>query len=85
LDIAVEHLADNGRIVYMTCSILPEENEAQIERFLSDHPQFSTVNMQKLWERKLEIAYPFNETRWLKCSPLTTGTDGFFVCVLQKK
>lgn len=85
LDIAVEHLADNGRIVYMTCSILPEENEAQIERFLSDHPQFSSVNMQKLWERKLEIAYPFNETRWLKCSPLTTGTDGFFVCVLQKK
>ena len=68
----------------MTCSVLPEENEAQIEAFLQKHPQWTTVDMQKLWERKLEIPYPFNEKRWLKCSPLTTQTDGFFVCVLQK-
>jgi 16S rRNA (cytosine967-C5)-methyltransferase len=68
----------------MTCSVLPEENEAQIESFLKKHPQWTTVNMQKLWERKLELPYPFNETRWLKCTPLTTQTDGFFVCVLQK-
>ena len=84
LDIAPQHIKDNGRIIYMTCSVLPEENEVQIESFLKKHPQWTTVNMQKLWERKLELPYPFNETRWLKCSPLTTQTDGFFVCVLQK-
>lgn len=84
LDIAVNHVKTGGRIIYMTCSVLPEENEAQIEAFLQKNPQWTTVDMQKLWERKLEIPYPLNETRWLKCSPLTTQTDGFFVCVLQR-
>ena len=85
LDIAAEHITENGRIVYMTCSVLPEENEGRIEEFLQKHSDFTTVNMAKLWERKLEIPYPFNEERWLKCSPLTTRTDGFFVCVLKRK
>lgn len=84
LNIAAEHITDNGRIVYMTCSVLPEENEERIEEFLQNHPDFTTVNMTKLWERKLEIPYPFAEERWLKCSPLTTHTDGFFVCVLKR-
>ena len=85
LDIAADHITENGRIVYMTCSVLPEENECRIEEFLQKHSDFTTVNMAKLWERKLEIPYPFNEERWLKCSPLTTRTDGFFVCVLKRK
>lgn len=85
LDIAAEHLTDSGRIVYMTCSVLPEENEERIEEFLQKHQDFTTVNIAKLWERKLEMPYPFTEERWVKCSPLTTHTDGFFVCVLKKK
>ena len=84
LEIAAGHLTDKGRIVYMTCSVLPEENEEQIGQFLQKHPEFTTIDMQRLWERKLEIPYPFSENRWLKCSPCTTDTDGFFVCVLQK-
>lgn len=85
LETAAAHLTDAGRIVYMTCSVLPEENEERITEFLQKHPDFITLNMAKLWERKLEMPYPFNEERWLKCSPLTTHTDGFFVCVLQRK
>ncbi len=85
LDIAVQHLTPTGRIVYMTCSVLPEENEHRMEAFLQKYPHFETVNMEKLWERKLELPYPLTETRWLKCSPLSTGTDGFFVCVLQHR
>lgn len=85
LETAAKQTSSGGRIVYMTCSVLPEENELRIEEFLSGHPEFTPVNMRNLWERKLEQPYPFAETRYLKCSPLTTGTDGFFVCVLQKK
>ncbi|MBP5352437.1 MAG: RsmB/NOP family class I SAM-dependent RNA methyltransferase [Alphaproteobacteria bacterium] len=85
LEIAATHLTADGRIVYMTCSVLPAENEQQITAFLERHPEFETVDMEKLWERKLEIPYPLTEKRWLKCSPLTTNTDGFFVCVLHKK
>ena len=43
LDQAVVYLGENGRLVYMTCSLLAEENEAQIEGFLSRHPDFSLV------------------------------------------
>ena len=85
LDIAAGHLSSEGRIVYMTCSVLPEENEQQIERFLQRHPDYEIVNMKDLWERKLEKIYPSINENYLHCSPLLTGTDGFFVCVLQKK
>ena len=85
LDIARNHLTDEGRIIYMTCSVLPEENEKQIEKFLNNHPEFSVVNMRELWERKLEKRYPFAEENYLHCSPLSTETDGFFVCVLQRR
>lgn len=30
-----------GRLVYMTCSLEPEENEGQVEGFLTDHPDFA--------------------------------------------
>ncbi len=85
LETAYHHLSDKGRIIYMTCSVLAEENEEQIAHFLENHQDMTTLNMQNLWERKLELPYPFVETRFLKCSPLTTHTDGFFVCVLQRK
>lgn len=85
LDIAAAHIAENGRIIYMTCSVLPEENEEQIKTFLQKYPHFECVNMRSLWEKLLEQPYPLTEENWLKCSPLTTGTDGFFVCVLTKK
>jgi 16S rRNA (cytosine967-C5)-methyltransferase len=84
LEIAAHYTQSGGRIIYMTCSVLPSENEERILNFLQNHPEFTTVNMQNLWERKLEQPYPFQETRFLKCSPLTTKTDGFFVCVMQK-
>lgn len=85
LETAYNHITDNGRIIYMTCSVLPEENEKRIENFLQKHSDMTTMNMQNLWERKLELPYPFTENRYLKCSPLSTHTDGFFVCVLIKK
>ena len=85
LDIGAAHLTADGRIIYMTCSVLTAENEQQIAAFLERHLEFETVDMEKLWERKLELPYPLNEKRWLKCSPITTNTDGFFVCVLKRK
>ncbi|MBR2137299.1 MAG: RsmB/NOP family class I SAM-dependent RNA methyltransferase [Alphaproteobacteria bacterium] len=85
LEFASQHLTDDGRIIYMTCSVLPEENEEQIEMFLSQHPNFETVDIQQLWERKLETPYPSTEKRYMKFSPLTTNTDGFFICILQRK
>lgn len=85
LETAAAHISPHGRLIYMTCSVLPEENEEQITAFLQKHPQFEIINMRSLWEKLLEQPYPLAEEKWLKCSPLATASDGFFVCVLQAK
>lgn len=41
-------LRPGGRIVYATCSILPSENERQVEKFLADHPQFKLLDERKI-------------------------------------
>ena len=41
LDAAYEKLSPGGLLVYTTCSILPEENEAQVQAFLARHPEAS--------------------------------------------
>jgi len=41
LDRAVPLLKAGGRIAYITCSVLDEENGAQVRSFLARHPEFS--------------------------------------------
>ncbi len=43
LQAASEHVASNGKLVYCTCSILPEENECVIEAFLKKNPDFKVI------------------------------------------
>lgn len=85
LTIAAAKTRATGRIIYITCSVLGDENEMQIEKFLGDHQDFKTVDIKKLWEKKLAAPYPGDDVRWCKMSPYTTGTDGFFICVLEKQ
>lgn len=73
-----------GRLIYITCSILAEEDEQQIDSFLAAHPEFMPVNMKDLWEKKINQPYPYHSEKYLKTSPLSTGTDGFFISVLEK-
>jgi 16S rRNA (cytosine967-C5)-methyltransferase len=40
LDSAYRMVKPGGRLVYATCSLLPDENEEQIDAFLKEHPQF---------------------------------------------
>ena len=64
-----------GRLVYATCSLLREENEAQIEKFLAQHPAFSVQPQDK----NSALGEPF-----MRLSPMRHGTDGFFAAILQK-
>ena len=85
LEFGARHTAENGRLIYITCSVLPEENEAQITAFLAAHPEFSPLDHKDLWQDTLQMPlFPFDSGRWLKFSPLNTKTDGFFFCAMQK-
>ncbi|HEX7385922.1 MAG TPA: RsmB/NOP family class I SAM-dependent RNA methyltransferase, partial [Castellaniella sp.] len=71
-----------GRLVYGSCSILPEENERQVEGFLAEHPEFTLLEAGPvLAERGIEIALP---GPYLQLRPDRHGTDGFFAAVLQR-
>lgn len=84
LHIGAEKTKNGGRLIYMTCSVLADENEHVIDRFLVGHPEFHFVNIRKVWEKYIETPYPHKSENMLRLSPLTTGTDGFFVCILEK-
>ncbi len=85
LDFGAAHTAVNGRLIYMTCSVFKEENEQQIENFITKHPEFTPVNHKELWMDTLDMRlYPFESEKWLQFSPLNTKTDGFFFCAMKK-
>ena len=90
LDRAVPLVKPGGRIAYITCSVLPPENGAQVKAFLTRHPEFAVLppsqTVTALWEKSeafAEAALPSPEG-WLM-TPRRTGTDGFFVSVLKRQ
>lgn len=85
LEKAFNHIRRGGRVVYITCSILRDENEDIIEAFLSCHADAAPVNLRHLWEDKLDGRYPGQDDFMLRMNPLLTRTDGFFVCILEKR
>ena len=85
LEIAYKNTVKGGFIVYMTCSLIKDENEDIVNAFKQKHPDITFVNHQKLWERKIDTLYPFAETEWIKLNPLVTNTDGFFFCMMKKE
>lgn len=68
-----------GRLVYGTCSLLPMENEAQIERFLDAEPDFSLVPVDQAMGMEEIADGPF-----LRLTPARHGTDGFFAALLER-
>ena len=71
-----------GRLVYGTCSLLEEENEAIVERFLAAHPDFALVACAEVLAR-LGLDIPGCE-RYLRLLPHVHDTDGFFAAVMQR-
>jgi 16S rRNA (cytosine967-C5)-methyltransferase len=71
-----------GRLVYATCSILPEENEAIVEAFLAAHPQFSGGDAAAALAHA-GIAVDTGPT--LKLLPHRHGCDGFFAAILERQ
>jgi 16S rRNA (cytosine967-C5)-methyltransferase len=70
-----------GRLVYATCSVLPDENEAIVEGFLAAHPEFAPGNAAAELARA-DIA--LDTGPMLRLYPHRHGCDGFFAAVLER-
>lgn len=82
LTAAANLLKPGGRLVYATCSLLPEENQQIVEHFLANHPQFSILHCDELLAQQ-KIHLP-DTGKFLQLSPLYHNTDSFFAAVLER-
>jgi 16S rRNA (cytosine967-C5)-methyltransferase len=76
-----------GRLVYFTCSLLPEENTVQVKAFLALHKDFKVVPYAEQWARTIGGEVPKSADGakdTLLLTPHQHGVDGFFIAVMQR-
>ena len=71
-----KYVKDGGILVYSTCTVLPEENELNVAKFLSSHPEFTPVDFA--------VGDVKSEGGMLSLAPDIHETDGFFVAKFIK-
>jgi len=75
-----------GRLIYATCSLLPEENEQQIDNFIAANGDFTLVPLAEAWRDSIGGELPEGVSGdTLRLTPAQHDTDGFFVAILQRK
>jgi 16S rRNA (cytosine967-C5)-methyltransferase len=89
LDRAATLVKPGGRIAYVTCSVLKEENDDQIAAFTGRHPDFSVEKPAETTQVLGERAYLFTHAALISdagllMTPRRTDTDGFFVSLLRR-
>ena len=90
LERAATLVKSGGRIAYVTCSVLAEENNDQVGSFLARHPDFSVEKPADVAKVLGERAYLFARAalisdQGLLMTPRRTDTDGFFVSMLRRR
>jgi 16S rRNA (cytosine967-C5)-methyltransferase len=89
LDRAASLVRPGGRIVYITCSVLPQENSTQVRAFVERHPAFAITPVEDVTKPMGDKAAAFRDAALLSAegllmTPRRTGTDGFFVSILTR-
>jgi 16S rRNA (cytosine967-C5)-methyltransferase len=90
LDRAVPLLKPEGRIAYITCSLLAEENDDQVRGFVGRHSDFTVVPPTESANALGERAFLFRRAvlmseEGLLMTPRRTDTDGFYVAMLVRR
>ena len=92
LEQSKQYVRPGGYLVYVTCSLLAEENEGQVYGFLDDNSDFELLSAGEVWEDKIGPgstmgkSMPWSEDGCtLTMTPAANNTDGFFFAVMQRK
>ena len=79
---AAELVKPGGRLVYATCSLLREENDDIVEKFLATHPEFHVMPAGEILARRhVPLAMP---DAALRLYPHRHRTDGFYAVALER-
>lgn len=76
-----------GRIVYVTCSVLAEENQQQVDWFLEHNADFTVIPVSEVIADNPDFPASLSFVdgqKYLSLSPATSQTDGFFAAVLHR-
>ena len=88
LDLAAELVKPGGRLVYVTCSVLPEENQGQVAAFVERHPAFAIEPYADRWSVVFGTPPPVSADggdQGLLLTPGRHATDGFYIAQLTRK
>jgi 16S rRNA (cytosine967-C5)-methyltransferase len=88
LALAAPLVKPGGRLAYVTCSVLPEENNDQMAWFLANHSDFAALPWRDAWNAAIASEPPLSADEGdtgLLLTPARHGTDGFFIAVLAKR
>lgn len=80
LETVSRYVKKGGILVYSTCSVLKDENENQVLRFLEKHPEF---RVEKLPDEIPEKVRRY-ETTGLQILPHRDGMEGFYICRMKR-
>ena len=87
LDEGARYVRVGGFLFYVTCSVLAEENEAQVYAFLERTPGFTLLSAGEVFEERFGVGGPkpwSEDGLTLTMTPASTGTDGFFFAVMER-
>ncbi|GEO83714.1 MULTISPECIES: RsmB/NOP family class I SAM-dependent RNA methyltransferase [Alphaproteobacteria] len=85
---AAAYVRPGGDLFYVTCSLLPEENDAQVTAFCAANTEFSIAPSLETWDKLFGKASPRPLSQnglTVTLSPASTDTDGFFFCRMRRK
>ena len=73
-----QHLKPSGKLLYATCSVMPEENIEQIKIFTQKTSNAKVIDLEHV------LPYALNTQYGMQILPGTCNMDGFFYCLLEK-